>query len=321
MDKMTTTTPDAPAVALLPCPFCGTNATLFAGAAHVFCQNSVTCGASISLPHHYNTEAEAIAAWNTRPARMDAAPGFGPCPTCRQYNPPIGDDELAEAHLHFQSMFSHRGDGIPTQYTFDERTRDMAQRLVAAARGRMDAGDEAVGRVVIPRAFFDFLMGTGEIEGIGFGDMNPNRRGAFWWRTLLTVAALAPEQIAGKAVQVTEAMIDAGSECYHETMGIVSTAYAVEGIFRAMLDALAPEQIAAGGAAGWPISAGRDAKDTWCVWTKGGRRPSFFHATQEGAEREAARLAEKTPGKKFIVMHVVSKFGVEPPANQDMPHA
>jgi len=58
--------------------------------------------------------------------------------------------------------------------------------------------------------------------------------------------------------------------------------------------------------------AGRFAKGSWCVWHKNGHAPQFFHPTQEQAEAEAARLAEKTPGKKFLVLHVVSKFAAEP---------
>lgn len=60
--------------------------------------------------------------------------GFAPCPLCKQYSHTIGDDQLAEAFLHFQAMFSHRGDGIPTQYCYDEQTRDAAQILMTAAR-------------------------------------------------------------------------------------------------------------------------------------------------------------------------------------------
>lgn len=48
--------------------------------------------------------------------------------------------------------------------------------------------------------------------------------------------------------------------------------------------------------------------DVWFVWTKHGRRPAFAHNTREDAEREAARLAAKRPGMKFIVMQTVSKF-------------
>lgn len=47
---------------------------------------------------------------------------------------------------------------------------------------------------------------------------------------------------------------------------------------------------------------------SWCVWTKRGRRPQYFHPTQELAEAEAKRLAFKYPGSKFIVMQVTSKF-------------
>lgn len=59
---------------------------------------------------------------------------FVACPLCKQYSHSIGEDRLAEAFLHFQTMFSHRGDGIPTQFVFDPPTRDHAQVLMAAAR-------------------------------------------------------------------------------------------------------------------------------------------------------------------------------------------
>ncbi len=51
-----------------------------------------------------------------------------------------------------------------------------------------------------------------------------------------------------------------------------------------------------------------EAMDVWVVWNKTGRRPQFFHETREGAETEAARLALKHQGRKFIVLHMVSKF-------------
>lgn len=58
--------------------------------------------------------------------------------------------------------------------------------------------------------------------------------------------------------------------------------------------------------------AARFEKGSWCIWHKNGNRPSFFHPTREQAEAEAQRLAEQTPGKKFLVLHVVSKFAAEP---------
>lgn len=61
-----------------------------------------------------------------------AREGFAPCPTCRQYSHSIGEDQIAKAFRHFQGMFSHRDDGIPTQFAFDQETRDAAQVLVAA---------------------------------------------------------------------------------------------------------------------------------------------------------------------------------------------
>lgn len=64
----------------------------------------------------------------------DPHPGYAPCPTCKQYSHSLGDDALADAFNHFQMMIDHRGDGLPTQHLFDEKTRDAAQVLMAAAQ-------------------------------------------------------------------------------------------------------------------------------------------------------------------------------------------
>lgn len=45
----------------------------------------------------------------------------------------------------------------------------------------------------------------------------------------------------------------------------------------------------------------REPQSAWCVWTKTGRRPSYWHESREMAEAEAARLARLNPGKTFIV--------------------
>jgi len=84
-----------------------------------------------------------IAALLTREAevRGEERKGFAPCPTCHQYSHSISEDRITEAFNHFQSMFSHRGDGIPTQFTFDDRTRDAAQVLMAAIRDGAPGGD------------------------------------------------------------------------------------------------------------------------------------------------------------------------------------
>jgi hypothetical protein len=49
---------------------------------------------------------------------------------------------------------------------------------------------------------------------------------------------------------------------------------------------------------------------SWCIWTKFGRRPQFYHPTRELAMAEAERLACLRPGCKFIVMKMEGKFGV-----------
>lgn len=58
---------------------------------------------------------------------------FTPCPTCKQYSHSIGGDALAEAFRHFDAMICHRGDDTPTQFRFDEATRNAAQVLMARA--------------------------------------------------------------------------------------------------------------------------------------------------------------------------------------------
>lgn len=44
------------------------------------------------------------------------------------------------------------------------------------------------GDVIVTRELFDFLMGTGEIDGTSFGDLNDGLPGRFWWRALLRCA-------------------------------------------------------------------------------------------------------------------------------------
>jgi hypothetical protein len=61
---------------------------------------------------------------------------FTPCPTCGQYSHSISDDFVGEAHRHFEAMFSHRGDGLPTQHVHSAATRDMAQRLLGSMVGQ-----------------------------------------------------------------------------------------------------------------------------------------------------------------------------------------
>lgn len=59
---------------------------------------------------------------------------FAPCPTCKQYSHSLGDDALADAFNHFQVMYAHPVRGHPMGHIFDEKTRDAAQVLIAAAR-------------------------------------------------------------------------------------------------------------------------------------------------------------------------------------------
>jgi hypothetical protein len=60
----------------------------------------------------------------------------------------------------------------------------------------------------------------------------------------------------------------------------------------------------------------REPQSVWCIWTKTGHGPRFFHPNRRRAEREAERLAHLNPGKKFLVMQVVAKVSVEAPQTE-----
>lgn len=49
------------------------------------------------------------------------------------------------------------------------------------------------------------------------------------------------------------------------------------------------------------------------VWNKEGKHPRVTHKTYKVAEAEAARLAAKHPGRKFIVLQAVTKISEPPP--------
>lgn len=65
----------------------------------------------------------------------DEQGSFEPCPTCKQYSHSIGGDQLADAFMHFETLLAHPVRGHAMGPAFDEKTRDAAQVLVAAARG------------------------------------------------------------------------------------------------------------------------------------------------------------------------------------------
>lgn len=50
------------------------------------------------------------------------------------------------------------------------------------------------------------------------------------------------------------------------------------------------------------------------VWNPNGLAPAFQHASKEGAEQEATRLARQVPGSMFIVLEAIGGFAVEKPA-------
>lgn len=66
--------------------------------------------------------------------------GYAPCPTCKQYNHSIDEGLVGEAILHFTTIEAHPVRGTPMGPIFDEKTIDMARRIVA----RIGALEEAL---------------------------------------------------------------------------------------------------------------------------------------------------------------------------------
>lgn len=66
---------------LLPCPFCGelTFVNYWPGGCYIMCHHAGCIGSLIDA--HYSTEAEAIAAWNTR-AERTCRNEYGRCSVC-----------------------------------------------------------------------------------------------------------------------------------------------------------------------------------------------------------------------------------------------
>lgn len=56
--------------------------------------------------------------------------------------------------------------------------------------------------VLLPGAVFGFLVGETPLEGCWFGEENPTRKGAFWWRSVLreTVQASPPPPTEGAEI-------------------------------------------------------------------------------------------------------------------------
>lgn len=52
-------------------------------------------------------------------------------------------------------------------------------------------------------------------------------------------------------------------------------------------------------------------KPFWLVWNPQGYNPQCKHNTEEGATREAERLARANPGQTFIVMESVGALVVD----------
>lgn len=46
----------------------------------------------------------------------------------------------------------------------------------------------------------------------------------------------------------------------------------------------------------------------WIVWNPNGQKPTFKYGSQEGALREAERLAKTNPEETFVVLEAVCAF-------------
>lgn len=53
-----------------------------------------------------------------------------------------------------------------------------------------------------------------------------------------------------------------------------------------------------------------NATPFWLVWNPNGRNPTFRHAFEENAIREAERLARDNPGETFVVLASVAARSV-----------
>ena len=58
------------------------------------------------------------------------------------------------------------------------------------------------------------------------------------------------------------------------------------------------------------MSYQHEKTEFYMVWTKGGHAPRKSHDTFERAEKEAIRLAQASPGRKYIVLQAVGKYHV-----------
>jgi hypothetical protein len=52
----------------------------------------------------------------------------------------------------------------------------------------------------------DFLQGTGPLEGVHFGDEHPTRRGAFWWRTILSERAATITALQARVAELEQGL-------------------------------------------------------------------------------------------------------------------
>lgn len=74
---------------------------------------------------------------------------FVPCPLCKQYSHSIREDKLGEAILHFETMIAHPVRGHPMCQAFDDKTRDAAQVLMAAAMRDASPDNKVVGSGIV----------------------------------------------------------------------------------------------------------------------------------------------------------------------------
>lgn len=92
-----------------------------------------------------------------------------------------------------------------------------------------DAQDEALS---LPADIAQFLMGTGPLEGVHFGDDHPTRKGKFWWRTVIRErAGQARAQDEERELLDHEAAIASITACAATTT-ILSYREAIEGYLR-----------------------------------------------------------------------------------------
>jgi hypothetical protein len=133
---------------------------------------------------------------------IDAREAVGPsydldlCPWCAG----PADFENLENGRYSVGCNDSEGECLGFQLMTTFATKREAQKAWNRRASNNPAAVEGQGEAVtISRRLYDFLMGVGEIDGTGFGDLQKGLAGSFWWRALLEADARDQERSSALA--------------------------------------------------------------------------------------------------------------------------